>query len=95
MELNPISMGYICLLAIACLVFLYLSKKTYGPLKSNKDIKILSAQALTAKDRLVLVEVKGQCILVGITPNQISNLLTFESTTKLSQISTEKSYEEV
>jgi flagellar protein FliO/FliZ len=41
-------------------------------------VKILSTLALSAKEKILLLEVQDQKILVGVTANQISNLFSFD-----------------
>lgn len=48
-------------------------------LRFNKNLKLKASLVLGPRERIAIVEVAGQCILVGITPNQITNLLTFSS----------------
>lgn len=41
-------------------------------------IRIVAAQALGAKERIVVVQVGGQQLVVGVTPSTITTLHTFE-----------------
>lgn len=47
----------------------------------QSDIKIISAQSLGAKEKLMLVEVEGERLLIGVTPQTISHLRSFPSKT--------------
>ncbi|MGO3739958.1 MAG: flagellar biosynthetic protein FliO [Marinomonas foliarum] len=47
----------------------------------QSDIKIISAQSLGAKEKLMLVEVEGERLLIGVTPQAISHLRSFPSKT--------------
>ena len=45
-----------------------------GPRGSQQVIKIVASQALSPRDRLVLVQVGGEQILLGLTPGRIAPL---------------------
>lgn len=45
-----------------------------GPRGSQQLIKIVASQALSPRDRLVLVQVGGEQILLGLTPGRIAPL---------------------
>ncbi|MGM0767139.1 MAG: flagellar biosynthetic protein FliO [Pseudomonadota bacterium] len=45
---------------------------------NNQAIKVVSVMALGARERIALIEVGGQQILVGITPSTIRTLQVFE-----------------
>ncbi len=48
-----------------------------GGLLGNKHIKLLSAMPLGTRERLVLVDVAGQQLLLGVTATQITHLHAF------------------
>ncbi len=50
-----------------------------GGLLGNRHIKMLAAMPLGTRERLVVVEVGGQQLLLGITATQITTLHTFEA----------------
>ncbi|PYF81758.1 flagellar protein FliO/FliZ [Marinomonas alcarazii] len=58
---------------------LWLMKRfQFAQMKLGKsDIKIISAQSLGAKEKLMLVEVEGERLLIGVTPQTISHLRSF------------------
>lgn len=43
----------------------------------QSDIRIVSSQSLGAKEKIVLVEVEGERVLLGVTSNSINHLKTF------------------
>lgn len=45
---------------------------------NNSAIRVVSVMAIGARERIALVEVGGQQILLGITPNNIRTLQVFE-----------------
>ena len=46
---------------------------------SQSAIKIVSVQALGTKEKLMLVEVEGERVLLGVTAHSISHLKSFSS----------------
>src|SRR5690606_28262791 len=48
-----------------------------GGLLGNKHIKVVSAMPLGTRERLVLVDVAGQQLLLGVTATQITHLHSF------------------
>ena len=67
-------------LALLILIF-YLIKRLSGANnnKSGSYIKVLSTHHLSPKEKLVLLNVLGETLLVGVTPNQISKLTAIET----------------
>ncbi|WP_249411608.1 flagellar biosynthetic protein FliO [Marinomonas sp. A3A] len=47
----------------------------------QSDIKIVNVQSLGAKEKLMLVEVEGERLLIGVTAHSISHLRSFPSKT--------------
>jgi flagellar protein FliO/FliZ len=45
----------------------------------QSDIKIINVQSLGAKEKLMLVEVEGERMLIGVTSHTISHLKSFSS----------------
>ncbi|MFL0799195.1 MAG: flagellar biosynthetic protein FliO [Agarilytica sp.] len=45
----------------------------------NQKMKLISTMALGTKEKMVLVEVEGQKLLLGVTPNNIASLHVFPS----------------
>ncbi len=68
-------------LAVVILVF-YLIRKfsTAKGVKGGKDfIKVLSMHHLSPKEKLVLLNVLGDTILIGVTPNNISKISSIDT----------------
>jgi flagellar protein FliO/FliZ len=61
----------ILLVALAAAGRYFLGGKGFG----QGQIKLLSGLALGPRERIVLIEVEGECLLVGIVPGQIRTLL--------------------
>jgi len=45
----------------------------------QSDIKVVNVQSLGAKEKLMLVEVEGERLLIGVTAHSISHLRSFPS----------------
>ena len=69
------------LVAVVVMIFLtaWLIKRFTGlsPI-NNRQIKVVASLPVGARERLVLVEVGGQQMLLGVTPQQINTLHRFE-----------------
>ena len=65
------------LLLVVGLIFLlaWVTRRVQGLRPANgKVIKIVASQALGARDRLVLVQIGNEQVLLGLTPGRISQL---------------------
>jgi len=49
---------------------------------SKSDIRIISSQSLGAKEKLILVEVEGEKILIGVTSHSINHIKSFTPNSK-------------
>jgi flagellar protein FliO/FliZ len=81
-------------LALLILVF-YLIKKlsTAKGVKGGKDfIKVLSIHHLSPKEKLVLLNVLGDTIMIGVTPTNISKISSFEKKIDFSNDGNEASF---
>lgn len=76
-------------LVLALLIFaFYLIKKVStakGGKGSKEFIKILSVHHLSPKEKLVLVNIPGQTLLIGVTPAQISKISRLETDIEVSR----------
>ena len=80
-------------LAVIILVF-YLIKKfsTAKGVKGGKDfIKVLCVHHLSPKEKLVLLDVLGDTILIGVTPTNISKISLLEKEVDFSEEANETS----
>ena len=68
-------------LALIVFVFYFIRKfSTVKGVKGSKDfIKVLSIHHLSPKEKLVLLDVLGETILIGVTPTNISKLSSIDS----------------
>lgn len=82
-------------LALLILVF-YLIKK-FSEAKGGKGrkdfIKTLSVHHLSPKEKLVLVDVLGQTLLVGVTPSNISKIASIDRKVTLSDDEPEQAFQ--
>jgi flagellar protein FliO/FliZ len=59
-------------------VFLYVAKRfKQGRPQGLSSIKTVAMLSLGSKEKILLIEVLGQKVLVGVTPSSISTLQTF------------------
>lgn len=78
-ELANITLGLVLVLAlIFALAWLF---RRYGNVASlnRSNIQVLGGVSLGSRERAVLLEVEGEQILVGVTPNQITRLHVLKS----------------
>ena len=64
--------------AILFLGWLY-SRAKFAASGSGDVINIVASRALGAKERLMLVEIAGKQLLVGMTPNHVQTLHVFDA----------------
>lgn len=77
--------GAMLALVIAVLVLLLYAVKRFSPLNRSragkKEIQVIAAHHLAPKEKLVLVDVLGRKILLGVTPQTITTLAAFGNDT--------------
>jgi flagellar biosynthetic protein FliO len=65
-------------IVLILLVLMYILKKVRtSKVTNNRDIKIINAVSIGAKEKVILLEVNNTTLLVGATPNQIATLHVF------------------
>lgn len=64
----------LAVLLLGALAFLLTRKKAISSLRSGEKMRVQSVLSLGMKEKLVLVQVEDQRLLLGITPQQISLL---------------------
>lgn len=74
-------------LVLALLVLIFYLIKKFSAARGiggvANHINVISMHHLSPKEKLVLVDVLGEKILIGVTPSMISNLASFDSDIKL------------
>ncbi len=76
-----LSLAFIVVFIPACLWLvkkLQVTQMRFG----QSDIRIVSSQSLGAKEKIVLVEVEGERVLLGVTSQSINHLKSFSSNGK-------------
>jgi flagellar protein FliO/FliZ len=68
--------GLVLVLALVVATAWVLRRVGRVPGLSNQAIKTIGAAALGARERVVLLEISGTWILVGVAPGQVSRLAT-------------------
>ncbi|HEU5282085.1 MAG TPA: flagellar biosynthetic protein FliO [Gammaproteobacteria bacterium] len=75
-----VMLNLLLVLTLAC-AFLYVAKRfKQGRPQGLSSIKTVAMLSLGSKEKILLIEVLGQKVLVGVTPSQISTLKTFTDT---------------
>ena len=81
--------GMLCIVLAILVVVLFLMKR-FSYLKDGfghgKFIKILSSHHLTPKERIALIDVVGEKLVIGITPESITFLTKIEESGALARI---------
>lgn len=74
---TQVILNLLFVLALAC-VFLYVAKRVrQGRPQGMESIKTLAMLSLGSKEKILLIEVLGRKVLLGVTPSQISTLQTY------------------
>lgn len=68
-------------------VFLYVAKRfKQGRTQGMESIKTLAILSLGSKEKIILIEVLGRKVLVGVTPSHISTLQTYSETADVTSL---------
>ena len=84
------SFGMLFMVLALLLLIFYLLKRFLAARTGNttKDlIKVLTVHHLSPKEKLILVNVMDETILIGVTPNQISTLKVMDKSVDVSSVS--------
>lgn len=68
------------LLIVGLIMLIAFIVKRFGGLRmmGGRDMKVVAAMPVGTREKVAVIDVKGQQILVGITPHHISHLHTFD-----------------
>lgn len=73
----------VLLVVLALLIFVFYLIKRFSMIKGSNGadslIRVLGMHHLSPKEKLVLLDVLGEKILIGVTPNRISSLSTIQT----------------
>lgn len=68
-------------------VFLYVAKRfKQGRPQGMESIKTIAMLSLGSKEKILLIEVLGRKVLVGVTPSQISTLQTYTESSDVTSL---------
>ncbi len=81
-ELDPVSIGSLTSVALSLaaivatiVVFGWVARRTRGGGGgSSRDLRVLASRALGARERIVVVAVGGQQLVIGLTPSSMNTL---------------------
>jgi flagellar protein FliO/FliZ len=71
-----LSLGIIIILIISCAYAI--RKVSLGQLRTDGAIQIVTSLSLGAREKLVLIQIGGQQILLAMTPSEITKLVVFD-----------------
>lgn len=77
--LSQVMMNLVLVLSLALIALLAAKKWKHGGKIGGAHIKTLSILSLGTKEKILLLEVEGERLLVGVTASQMSTLKTFSS----------------
>lgn len=79
--------GALAVMLFIIIAMLFLAKRFTTMPGLSDEIRIIGAKHLSHKEKLILVEVLGKKILLGITPGRIEKIESFEPGTKAVDVS--------
>ena len=77
--LAQVLIGLLVVLAIIFVMGWVLRRLGQGTIGGSENLKVVSSLSLGAREKIALIQVADQQLLVGITPNNIRTLKTFDS----------------
>lgn len=86
--------GALVVILLIIFAMLMLAKKFTALPGLTDEIKIIGARHLSPKEKLILVEVLGTKILLGITPGKIDKIETFRPTGDVVDVSFSRELEQ-
>lgn len=76
-HLLSVALGLLAIIGLIFALSLFVKRFSTGSFAGNGQLKILSSLPLGTRERIVLVDVAGQQLLLGITPTAINTLHVF------------------
>jgi flagellar protein FliO/FliZ len=88
---NPLGMVWGLLFLLALVVGAWWLIKRMGglPMQLNRSMKVVAALSVGPRERVVLVDVAGQQLLLGVAPGRVNMLHRFEQPVIASDISSD------
>lgn len=78
-QLLSVLLSLVLILVLILALGWFLRRFSQGGIFASKGMKVVASLPLGARERLVLVELGGQQILLGVTPQQVRTLHFFET----------------
>lgn len=79
-ETSEVLMGLLAILGLIILLAWFAKRLNLNGMSMGQAIKVQSMMSLGAKEKLVIVEVEGEKLLLGVTPHNITVLKTLDAT---------------
>jgi flagellar protein FliO/FliZ len=76
-HLLSVTLALIAIIAIIFAISWFIKKMGQGAFSANNTIKMIAAMPLGTRERIALIDVGGQHLLLGITPTAINTLHVF------------------
>lgn len=76
-HLASVALGLVLVVALILVLAWFMRRFNQGGIFNNSAIKIMAAMPLGTRERLLVVDVAGQQILLGVTATQINTLHVF------------------
>lgn len=77
MSFLPMLMSLGVVIVAILLLAAFYKKMNFG-FANSRGLKIVTSLSLGTKERIVVIEVKGQQHVIGVTANQINHLITLD-----------------
>lgn len=77
MSFLPVLMSLGVVIVAILLLAAFYKKMNFG-FANSRGLKIVTSLSLGTKERIVVIEVKGQQHVIGVTANQINHLITLD-----------------
>ncbi len=87
-------LGLALVVGVIYLLAWLLKRLNVNGINQNKQIKVLTATSLGAREKAVLIQVKGRELLLGVSPGRITTLHVFEKTENSINEPTTDAYED-
>ncbi len=81
-----ITVSLLLVLLVIILVAWLLKRMNLGQSGASGLMRVLGSAAIGQRERIVLVEVKDSCVLIGVGPGQIRTLHTFDTPENLDEL---------
>lgn len=94
-HISQVGLALALIVALVVALGYVVKRLNHGGLRNAGDIKVVATTYLGPKERILLVEVNGRQILLGVNAQSIRALSEFETEVSSSQRNTQTSFEKV